>query len=228
MRYDPLQLFDSSFDSLVLRISKGQTRTNLIAEYSRLKKPGANKSLHEVIKEVELEMSANVTFELEEVKTDKGKIELYIKTGKSSVKLPSDRKWNKQVYLDPKTNIPFVSDGKTSVHCIQFFQDDAAPTPEESKVPPPTAPTQVAVPLPNQGPGSPEVPLPGPINPSQFDFGGLGLWPKESGKKNPPPPGRGSFLGVFSFVGNGKPTSLGGVERCIESVTYWKGKTNQL
>ena len=198
-------IFDSSFDSLVLRISKGQTRTNLVSEYSRLGKPGASKSLHEVIKAVELEMSANVTFELEEVKTESGKIDLYLKTGKSSVRLP-DQKWNKQVYLDPKTSIPFVSDGKTSVHCIQFFQQAPAQTPEvEMKAPPPPpTPTHVPVPLPNERPKSLGIPLPGPSNPIQFSFGGLRLFlfftPSKKGQrkgnvaKRNPPPKTGGFL----------------------------------
>ena len=139
----------------------------MIAEYARLRKPGANKSLHEVISEVELEMSANVTFEVEEVKGDHGKNDLYLKTGKSSVKLPGDQKWNKQVYLDPKTSIPFVSDGKTSVHCIKFFQQSTPQSHEEEHQPPaPPAPKQVGVPLPGQGQasGSPDVPLPGQSN----------------------------------------------------------------
>ena len=202
-------IFDSSFDSLVLRISKGQTRTNLVSEYSRLGKPGANKSLLEVIKAVELEMSANVTFELEEIKTESGKIDLYLKTGKSSVRLP-DQKWNKQVYLDPKTSIPFVSDGKTSVHCIQFFQQAPAQTPEvEMTAPaPPPPPTPTHVPLPNERPKSLGVPLPGPSNPIQFSFGGLRLFlfflttkkrptQRKRGKKEPPRRQGGSFLRIF-------------------------------
>ena len=127
-----------------LRVTKKQTRTDLLSEYARLNKPGAGKSLKEVIRDVEVELSSNITFEVEEGKDKGGKVQLILKTGNQSVALPEDKKWKKQVFIEPKTNIPFVSDGSTSVHCIRFFQDEEKADDTEA----PHPPAHVNVPLP--------------------------------------------------------------------------------
>ena len=89
---------------------------------------------------------------MEDGKDKEGKAQIILKTGNQSVALPGDKKWKKQVFIEPKTNIPFVSDGSTSVHCIRFFQDEENAT-KDGEVSHPSA--------------SLTVPLPGAPNPEK-------------------------------------------------------------
>ena len=64
---------------------------------------------------VEDEFSKNLDFSLEHV----GKV-IWIVCGKQRVALPENIKWKGEIFKEPSTGIPFVSDGKVSKRCVDF------------------------------------------------------------------------------------------------------------
>ncbi|CAK9047626.1 Uncharacterized protein SCF082_LOCUS26656 [Durusdinium trenchii] len=95
---------------------KGEIRADLILEYTNLGRPGSNKSLQEVIADVEADMSKNLDFTLEK----RGK-NFILKCGKNEVALDPTKAWKQQIFKEP-SGIPFVSDGKVSERCVNIFQ----------------------------------------------------------------------------------------------------------
>lgn len=98
------------------RKKKGEIRADLILEYTNLGRPGSNKSLQEVIADVEADMSKNLDFTLEK----RGK-NFILKCGKNEVALDPTKAWKQQIFKEP-SGIPFVSDGKVSERCVNIFQ----------------------------------------------------------------------------------------------------------
>ena len=75
-------------------------------------------------------MSKNVPFAITETNGQK-----ILTSGEASRALPSKQAWHMKIYRDFE-GVPFVSDGKTSVRCIRFFQT-AGNSSAEAAVPPP-------------------------------------------------------------------------------------------
>lgn len=134
---------------LLLRKEKGEIRKDLLNEYESLGRPGHGKTLHKVCSEVEDEFSKNLEFKVEKV----GKI-YWLHCGKKKVQLP-DKPWKCEIFTEPTTNIPFISDGKTSTRCLHFFHEEEPKraTPGNPSQAEPEVPKKVLKPLP--------VPLPG-------------------------------------------------------------------
>lgn len=105
------------------RKTKGQIRKDLTNEYEALGRPGAGKTLAEVMQAVEDDMSKNLEFKIEK----SGKI-LWLHCGKRKVQLP-DKGWKLQIFKEP-SGIPFLSTGKLSQRCVHEVQD----TPAKAKV----------------------------------------------------------------------------------------------
>lgn len=101
-----------------LRKSKGEIREDLVNCYEALGKPGKGKPLKVLVQEVEEEFSKNLEFSVQKV----GKT-LWLHCRKDKVELPSDRAWKTKVFKEPKTEIPYVTDGQVSIRCLKFFQD---------------------------------------------------------------------------------------------------------
>lgn len=127
-----------------LRASKGSTRAALLNEYERLGRPCKNRSIYNLVKEVEEELSASVDFMVETTVNRAGVKETYLKTGQSCVKLPEDA-WQPQVFKEPKSNIPYISNGRASFRCISFFQESKGDDSKQGGASqPPTGPTGAA------------------------------------------------------------------------------------
>ena len=89
--------------------------------------PGRGKKFLSVVKEVEIELSRNNTFEIIEDDT-------VLKCGQTAVYIGTARKWIPKVRLHAETQIPYLSDGDVSMPCMAFFQnprdyDERGPTP---------------------------------------------------------------------------------------------------
>jgi len=109
-----------------------------------LKRPGHNKTLPEIIHAVEIELSRNLEFSIERV----GK-QQFLVCGKKKVSLPN-KPWKDEIYKDPKTGVPFVSDGKSSVHCVVFFQSAEANSEAAAPASKPAKIKAMPVPLPGE------------------------------------------------------------------------------
>lgn len=104
----------------MLRKTKGEIRKDLAAEYNALGRPGKGKSITELIAGVEVELSKNLEFRFEKAPgISKG---YYLACGKDRVLLPAKNAWKTEIYKEPSTGIPFISDGRVSVRCVEFFQ----------------------------------------------------------------------------------------------------------
>lgn len=139
------------FVHFVPRKSKGEIKQDLMYEYENLGRPGKGKSVHDVIREVEQEQSKNLQFRVEK---KQGSI-MWLHCGKESRELPQEKPpWKTEVFLEPTTQIPFLSNGKKSVRCICFFQESEGPIVSNQE----TGPDILTVPLPGKkhkkGPGS--------------------------------------------------------------------------
>lgn len=98
-------------------------------EYETLGRPGAGKTLVQVIQDVEDEMSKNLTFTLEKDKAS-GKVVALI-CGKTKVQLPPGT-WKNQIYKE-SSGVPFVSTGKVSTRCIALFREKSLKDEAEKK-----------------------------------------------------------------------------------------------
>ena len=47
-----------------------------------------------------------------------------LQCGDKSVALPKTNNWRPEIFLEPSTKIPFVSDGKVSKRCVVFFRTE--------------------------------------------------------------------------------------------------------
>lgn len=101
-----------------LRKPKGEIRSDLLKEYENLGRPGAGMTVLDMIRKVEAEMSRHLEFQIEKGQSG----QMILTCGKSKVTLPKNS-WKNQIYKE-QSGIPFISDGKKSVRCIDFFQDD--------------------------------------------------------------------------------------------------------
>ncbi|CAK8995798.1 unnamed protein product [Durusdinium trenchii] len=97
---------------------KGEIRSDLLKEYENLGRPGAGMTVLDMIRKVEAEMSRHLEFQIEKGQSG----QMILTCGKSKVTLPKNS-WKNQIYKE-QSGIPFISDGKKSVRCIDFFQDD--------------------------------------------------------------------------------------------------------
>ena len=128
------------------RKSKGQIKQDLLNEYESVGKPCQGKSLEKIIDEVEDEFSRNLEFNIEKA----GKL-TQLSCGKKKVTLP-EKSWKLQIFKEPETGIPFISDGRTSKRCLDFFKDEHeahAKSAEEQK----QVLRPLGVPLPGQNSG---------------------------------------------------------------------------
>ena len=126
-------------------------RKDLIDQYESLKRPGHNKTLQEIIHSVETELSKNLEFSIERA----GK-RAFLVCGKKKVSLPN-KPWKDQIFKDPKTGVPFVSDGKSSVHCVVFFQSAEANAADAAAPAASSKPAQIK-PMPVPLPGEDRIP----------------------------------------------------------------------
>lgn len=78
--------------------------------------PGRGKKFLTVVKEVEIELSRNNTFEIIENDT-------VLQSGQTAVFIGTTRKWIPQVKLHEETQIPYLSDGDVSMPCMAWFQN---------------------------------------------------------------------------------------------------------
>ena len=78
--------------------------------------PGRGKKFLTVVKEVEIELSRNNTFEIIENDT-------VLQCGQTAVCIGTTRKWIPQVQLHEETQIPYLSDGDVSMPCMAFSQN---------------------------------------------------------------------------------------------------------
>ena len=127
------------------RKPKGEIRKDLLNEYDTLGKPGAGKTLQEVIQDVEDLMSKNLEFTVEK----EGK-SLYLVCGEKKVAL-TDKNWKQQVFKESATGIPYLTTGKATMRCIRFFHDqpdteDADLPSKQTKQPQPLTPVQPSLP----------------------------------------------------------------------------------
>ena len=133
------------FVHFVPRKQKGSIKQDLMYEYETLGRPGKGKALHDVIREVEQEQSKNLQFRVEK----KGG-SMWLHCGKESMELPQEKPpWKPEVFLEPTTQIPFLSNGKTSVRCICFFQESEGPIVSNQETQ--AGPDILTVPLPGSG-----------------------------------------------------------------------------
>ena len=103
-----------------LRKSKGKMRRDLMTEYHNLGFPGRNRTMWEVIHQVEDKMSKNMDFIVGTSESGRQ----YVATKKASAWLPllPKGKWAKDVLVD-EMGIPIISDASGMKHkCISFFR----------------------------------------------------------------------------------------------------------
>ena len=117
---------------LDLRTKTDEIRTDLIRNYNRLGKVGAQKPFLHVVRDVEVLLSRNLVFNLSKIKDASGKerIMLQCDANKSTVYLNDEVQWDTTMYKD-SNGIPTVRGKPTGAknfenyQAIRFFQKDA-------------------------------------------------------------------------------------------------------
>ena len=126
--------------------------------YISLGRPGHGKTLDEVLKETELLLTASLSFSIHK---DDSTGKKFISTGEISAWVPNCV--HDKIYRTPEDNVPYVSDGKTSYYCAEFFKkdQDEAESSTTAATKKSKGGSEVPAPPGSRKPNAPHVPLPG-------------------------------------------------------------------
>ncbi|CAE7498437.1 unnamed protein product [Symbiodinium sp. CCMP2456] len=95
---------------------------HLVKEYKALGEPAKNMHVLEIVKNTEVELSRNLSFEIHQDKNSQ-----WITEGRNSIWLPelTGGKWKDTILKDRNTFVPFAQHENGEVRpCISFFQND--------------------------------------------------------------------------------------------------------